>query len=150
LLFDLDRLKQINDRYGHLTGNRALCRLADALSVTCREIDTGARFGGDEFAVVLPETGAEASRFAAQRMCSTLAADGEEPRLSVSVGTAIYPKDGQTIESLLSAADLSLYAMKSEAHRADPGNQPSEEGRNRDHSKVLSASSLAGGRYVPK
>lgn len=150
LLFDLDRLKQINDRYGHLTGNRALCRLADALSVTCREIDTGARFGGDEFAVVLPETGAEASQFVAQRICGMLAADGEEPPLSVSVGAAIYPQDGQTIESLLSAADVSLYAMKNEAHRDALRNESSEEAQNRDHAKVLSNSSLAGGRYAPK
>ena len=112
LLFDLDQLKLINDRYGHVTGNRALCRLADALCVTCREIDTAARFGGDEFALVLPETGAAPAEFVAQRICSTLTADGGEPKLSVSAGAAIYPRDGQAIESLLSAADVALYAMK--------------------------------------
>jgi diguanylate cyclase (GGDEF)-like protein/PAS domain S-box-containing protein len=143
LLFDLDQLKRINDCYGHLTGNRALCRVADALVVTCREIDTGSRFGGDEFAVVLPETGGEASRFAAQRICRTLAADGEEPQLSVSVGVATYPQDGETIESLLSAGDVSLYAMKNEAHRGALRGQSSEEGQNRN-------SSLAEGIYAPK
>jgi PAS domain S-box-containing protein len=59
LLFDLDGLKLINDRYGHMSGSQALCRVADVLSFCCREIDTAARFGGDEFAVVLPETNAE-------------------------------------------------------------------------------------------
>ena len=64
LLFDLDGLKRINDRCGHLVGNQALCRLADVLSACCRGIDTPARFGGDEFAVVLPEdprTGCQSS-----------------------------------------------------------------------------------------
>jgi PAS domain S-box-containing protein len=65
LLFDLDGLKQINDRYGHVTGSEALCRLADVLSIGCRDIDTAARFGGDEFALVLPETGAAPARLVA-------------------------------------------------------------------------------------
>jgi diguanylate cyclase (GGDEF)-like protein/PAS domain S-box-containing protein len=112
LLFDLDQLKKINDRYGHVTGSRALCRLADALCVSCRDIDTAARFGGDEFALVLPETGAEPAGLVARRICNTLASDGGEPRLSVSVGAAIYPQDGQAIEALLTAADVALYAMK--------------------------------------
>ncbi len=112
LLFDLDQLKKINDRYGHVTGSRALCRLADALCVSCRDIDTAARFGGDEFALVLPETGAEPAGLVARRICNTLASDGGEPRLSVSVGAAIYPHDGQAIEALLTAADVALYAMK--------------------------------------
>jgi diguanylate cyclase (GGDEF)-like protein/PAS domain S-box-containing protein len=121
LLFDLDQLKKINDRYGHVTGSRALCRLADALCVSCRDIDTAARFGGDEFALVLPETGAEPASLVAQRICNILASDGGEPRLSVSVGAAIYPQDGQAIEALLTAADVALYAMK--AKRA-PGAIP--------------------------
>jgi diguanylate cyclase (GGDEF)-like protein/PAS domain S-box-containing protein len=113
LLFDLDHLKQINDRYGHVTGSRALCRLADTLCVSCRDIDTAARFGGDEFALVLPETELEPARLVAQRICRSLVADGRHPKVSVSAGAAIYPRDGQTIESLLSAADVALYAMKS-------------------------------------
>jgi diguanylate cyclase (GGDEF)-like protein/PAS domain S-box-containing protein len=112
LLFDLDQLKKINDRYGHVTGSRALCRLADALCVSCRDIDTAARFGGDEFALVLPETAAEPAGLVAQRICNALASDGGEPKLSVSVGAGIYPQDGQEIEALLTAADVALYAMK--------------------------------------
>jgi diguanylate cyclase (GGDEF)-like protein/PAS domain S-box-containing protein len=121
LMFDLDQLKKINDRYGHVTGSRALCRLADALCVSCRDIDTAARFGGDEFALVLPETGAEPADLVARRICKALASDGREPKLSVSVGAAIYPKDGQTIEALLSAADVALYAMKAAHHHRPEG-----------------------------
>jgi diguanylate cyclase (GGDEF)-like protein/PAS domain S-box-containing protein len=117
LLFDLDHLKKINDRYGHLTGSHALCRLADALSLGCRDIDTAARFGGDEFALVLPETEAEAANLVAERIRHAFANDGGDPKLSVSTGMASYPKDGETIESLLAAADVALYAMKGRDHR---------------------------------
>jgi len=111
LLFDLDGLKQINDRYGHLTGSHALCRVADVLSF-CRDIDTAARYGGDEFAVVLPETGAEAASQVAQRICDSIAHDGMGPALSVCIGVAVYPQDGERIEALLRAADTAMYAMK--------------------------------------
>jgi diguanylate cyclase (GGDEF)-like protein/PAS domain S-box-containing protein len=111
LLFDLDGLKQINDRYGHLTGSHAICRVADVLSF-CRDIDTAARYGGDEFAVVLPETGAEAANQVAQRICDSIANDGMGPLLSVSVGVAVYPHDGERIEALLRKADVAMYAMK--------------------------------------
>ena len=112
LFFDLDGLKQINDRYGHMIGSQALCRLADVLCSCCRDLDTAARFGGDEFALVLPETSAKAANLVAQRICESLATDGKGPKLSVSVGVAVYPKDGHTIESLLCAADSALYSMK--------------------------------------
>jgi diguanylate cyclase (GGDEF)-like protein/PAS domain S-box-containing protein len=111
LLFDLDGLKQINDRYGHLIGSHAICRVADVLSF-CRDIDTAARYGGDEFAVVLPETDAEAANQVAQRICDSIANDGMGPLLSVSVGIAVYPHDGERIEALLRKADVAMYAMK--------------------------------------
>src|SRR5712664_2312020 len=111
LLFDLDGLKQINDRYGHLTGSHAICRVADVLSF-CRDIDTAGRYGGDEFAVVLPETGAEAASQVARRICDSIANDGMGPLLSVSVGVAVYPHDGESIEVLLRKADVAMYAMK--------------------------------------
>jgi diguanylate cyclase (GGDEF)-like protein/PAS domain S-box-containing protein len=116
VLFDLDRLKKINDRYGHLTGSEALCRLAEVLVAGCRNIDTAARFGGDEFAVVLPETGIEAAKSVAQRLCDNLANDGRVPKLSVSAGVAIYPADGTTIETLLLVADKQLYGNKARVH----------------------------------
>jgi diguanylate cyclase (GGDEF)-like protein/PAS domain S-box-containing protein len=116
LLFDLDGLKQINDRYGHLTGSQALCRLADVLSIGCRDSDTAARFGGDEFALVLPETGGESANMVAHRICESFANDGREPKLSVSVGVALYPADGERLDTLLGAADVALYSMKARIH----------------------------------
>jgi diguanylate cyclase (GGDEF)-like protein/PAS domain S-box-containing protein len=116
LLFDLDGLKQINDRYGHLRGSHALCRVADVLSF-CRDIDTAARYGGDEFAVVLPETGAQAANQVAQRICDSIANDGMGPALSVSIGVAVYPQDGERIETLLHAADVAMYSMKAAKHK---------------------------------
>jgi diguanylate cyclase (GGDEF)-like protein/PAS domain S-box-containing protein len=112
LFFDLDGLKRINDRYGHLIGSQALCRLADALCSCCRDIDTLARFGGDEFAVVLPETDAEAANLVARRIFESIANDGKRPRLSVSFGVAVYPTNGGSLESLLFQADSALYSMK--------------------------------------
>ena len=111
LFFDLDGLKKINDRFGHLTGSHAICRVADILSF-CRDIDTAARYGGYEFAVVLPETGIEAANQVALRICASIANDGMEPPLSVSIGVAVYPRDGERIEALVRAADAAMYSMK--------------------------------------
>jgi diguanylate cyclase (GGDEF)-like protein/PAS domain S-box-containing protein len=113
VLLDLDGLKQINDRHGHLVGNRALCRLGQILTDCCRSVDTAARHGGDEFAVVLPETRMAAATLVAHRICDLLAKDTEDPALSVSVGIACYPRDADSIAALLHAADKALYAMKS-------------------------------------
>src|SRR5260370_3731547 len=112
LFFDMDGLKRINDRYGHMIGSQALCRLADVLSSCCRSIDSPARFGGDEFAVVLPETNAEEANQVARRICDSVANDSNGPKLSVSAGVAVYPQDGDTIEKLLREADSALYLMK--------------------------------------
>ena len=112
LLMDLDGLKQINDRYGHLAGSRAICRLGNVLRVHSRAMDTATRYGGDEFALVLPEANFQAAQHVGQRICERLAEDGEEPRITVSVGAAVYPQDGQTMDELLNSADRALYGMK--------------------------------------
>ncbi len=117
LLLDLDELKKINDTYGHLVGSRAIARVAEVLRMQLREIDTPARYGGDEFAVVLPETGSEATQKVARRISERLRTDAEEPRLSVSSGAAIFPEDGRNIDELLAAADRALYREKRASKR---------------------------------
>ena len=112
LLMDLDGLKLINDRHGHITGSRALCRVAEILRLHCRSIDTAARYGGDEFALVLPETSESAARQVAERIRNCLDVDTEVPRLSLSIGIATFPQCGATVQQLLEYADRALYEMK--------------------------------------
>ncbi len=112
LLLDLDGLKKINDTHGHMVGSRALCRLAEVLRAYCREVDTPARYGGDEFAMVLPGAGLAQAQQIATRIRERIASDGESPPISASVGSAVFPEHGESIEKLLSAADKALYAMK--------------------------------------
>lgn len=112
ILLDMDGLKKINDTHGHVVGSLALCRMAEVLHLSCRAIDTSARYGGDEFALVLPGTSAEDAQRVAQRISERLREDLEVPRLSVSMGIAEYPRDGATIEHILSAADRVLYDVK--------------------------------------
>jgi len=117
LLLDMDGLKQINDTYGHLTGSRALCRLGDILRVHCRSMDTAARYGGDEFAIVIPEADVDDAKRVVRRIQNRVARDAEHPPFTVSIGAAVYPTDGGTREALLAAADNALYEMKRVHHK---------------------------------
>jgi diguanylate cyclase (GGDEF)-like protein len=112
VLLDMDGLKIINDQYGHLTGSRALVRISKILRNHSRAIDTAARYGGDEFALVLPEAGKDIASRVVSRIRERLSAEPEQPALSVSAGVAAFPEDGDTPEKLLGAADRALYAMK--------------------------------------
>jgi len=118
VLLDMDGLKLINDHYGHLTGSRSLVRLGKILRNHSRAIDTPARYGGDEFALVLPEAGPDIATRVVSRIRERLAAESESPALSVSAGVAAYPEDGDTPEKLLGAADRALYRMKNHGARS--------------------------------
>jgi diguanylate cyclase (GGDEF)-like protein len=117
LLMDLDGLKKINDRHGHLIGSRALCRVATILRLNSRSIDTAARYGGDEFALVLPETNLSAAQQVVERIRNYLEEDEEVPKLSISIGVATFPKSGVTVQQLLECADRAMYAMKEQSKR---------------------------------
>ena len=113
VLLDLDHLKNINDTHGHLVGSRALCRLANIIRLHSREVDVAARYGGDEFVLILPETNTKSALLVARRISDRLRTDSEEPPLSVSTGVAVYPFDGQSLDELIIAADRELYREKS-------------------------------------
>lgn len=117
LLPDLDKLKQINDRNGHLAGNRALKRLANVMREHCRAIDIAARYGGDEFALVLIDADPAMAGQVAQRIQEGLLTEIEEPVLGVSIGIASYPADGRTGQELLEAADHRLYQQKTDPRK---------------------------------
>lgn len=116
VFFDMDGLKQINDELGHLIGSRAVCRFADTLKAACRDSDTAARYGGDEFVVVLPAADEAGAQMVITRVTERLSEDKVKPELATSAGIAVYPRDGSTPTTLLSAADRALYAVK--AHKA--------------------------------
>jgi two-component system cell cycle response regulator len=119
LFLDLDRFKLVNDQYGHLVGSRALRRLSEVLGDCIRQIDTLARYGGDEFTILLVDTPHEAGRAVAERIRATVAdtvfeAGGETPfRLSISIGVATYPDHAQTRRDLLDLSDKAMYRAKS-------------------------------------
>jgi diguanylate cyclase (GGDEF)-like protein len=119
LMIDSDNLKKVNDGYGHDAGNRLLRHLAVAIQAELRFTDIAARYGGDEFIVLLPETPPKGALEVAERIRTRIAEtplelEHKQVVSSVSIGIACYPEDGRTLDSLAAHADRALYAAKQE------------------------------------
>jgi diguanylate cyclase (GGDEF)-like protein len=150
LMLDLDDFKLVNDTFGHLFGDRVLAWTAELIRSTLRASDVPARYGGDEFAILLPDTGFDAARHAAQRIRSAFAATaftdgGRSPvPVAVTVGAATFPPDGRSATELISAADKRLYAEK-RARRGTAGKRtaaspaPAPPGRRSSRPKKATA-----------
>jgi diguanylate cyclase (GGDEF)-like protein len=119
LFLDLDRFKLVNDRHGHLVGSQVLRRLSRVLLDCIRQVDTLARYGGDEFTILLVDTGLEDALTIAERIRRTVAetlfegGQGDPIRLTISAGVACYPAHGSSRDALLDAADKAMYRAKS-------------------------------------
>jgi diguanylate cyclase (GGDEF)-like protein len=118
LMADLDDFKLVNDTFGHLYGDRVLVHIAAVIRETLRHSDVAARYGGDEFAIILPETDADAAQRVAERIIEALRmrpfqAEGRLPvPMLASIGIAVHPHDGRTATDLIAAADQALYESK--------------------------------------
>jgi diguanylate cyclase (GGDEF)-like protein len=118
LMLDLDDFKLVNDTFGHLFGDQVLAWTAEVIRATLRASDVPARYGGDEFAILLPDTSAEAAGRAAARIHEAFAGSGFDAGtgrtvgVGVAIGAATFPDDGRTARELIATADAGLYREK--------------------------------------
>lgn len=120
LMLDIDHFKNVNDHYGHQAGDEVLITVADLIQLNVRPVDVVCRYGGEEVAIILPETDAAGARTVAERIRGTVedsvttTPQGDTVHVTVSIGLAVFPRDGDTAASLIHAADQALYAAKQE------------------------------------
>jgi diguanylate cyclase (GGDEF)-like protein len=118
LFLDLDHFKLVNDQYGHLVGSKLLGQVGQSLRENLRLVDAAFRYGGDEFAVLLPQTGKDSALFVARRLRSMfdnqqwLAGQEATVQLQASIGIASYPEDGTTPQAIMHRADELMYQVK--------------------------------------
>ena len=123
LMLDLDDFKLVNDTFGHVLGDDVLRWTADLIRRTLRASDVPARYGGDEFAILLPDSGREEAALTADRLVAafvdTQFTTGSRLAvpIGISIGAATFPTDGRTAAELIAVADAGLYRMKRAAHR---------------------------------
>ena len=121
IFIDLDNFKRVNDQYGHLTGSRLLAEIARTIKHNVRGIDSAFRYGGDEFIVLLPQTGKDAALEVTQRLLHSLRetryllSEGLGLEMMASFGIASYPDDGNSIQGIIGAADEMMYLVKNSA-----------------------------------
>jgi diguanylate cyclase (GGDEF)-like protein len=133
VVLDLDRLKEINDTYGHEAGDRAIRAVGNVLRATVRQTDLCARFAGDEFVVILWECTPDTEAKRVMDIQNAIAAYPFEPRsgvrmaLSISAGPARFPDDGATFEELLAAADERMYRDKAGRRSRNSGRHSSAQ-----------------------
>ncbi len=129
LMIDLDRFKAYNDSHGHPAGDALLARIANAMRETLRDEDRVYRYGGDEFAVILPRAGTTAAREIAERVRTAIACLTEEagPLVTASLGIAVHPYDGATKDELVAVADRQLYLVKPPATSRSGGLDPTRD-----------------------
>lgn len=143
MFLDLDNFKHINDALGHSLGDAVLIELAKRLRSVVREEDTIARFGGDEFVLLLPETEARGAALLAQKLLKAIAEpyriDRYSLSLAASIGIAIYPRDGADIETLFKSADTAMYYAKKEGRRGFRFSTPAMQAHSARNLQLVSA-----------
>ena len=130
VLIDLDKFKEVNDSLGHLEGDLVLARVGRLLEQKCRQSNVVARYGGDEFIILMPETGIEQAQVLAERLRLWLATDPmlEEHHITGSFGVASFPVHGFTIEDLIRVADAGMYVSKRAGGNQVSTSEPFREG----------------------
>jgi len=142
VLIDLDKFKEVNDTYGHLEGDMVLARVGRLLEQKCRQSNVVARYGGDEFVILMPETGVEQAQILSERLRLWLAADAmlSEHHITGSFGVASFPLHGLAAEDIIRVADAGMYVSK----KAGGDRVSTAEERSDDQGSVMQRQLVSG------